>query len=102
LDVGVHDAVLQRLEAAERLPELDARAQVFERDLQRAARDAEQLGALSDPGDLVGVLDRRARGRAGGEPVRLGDSHLVEDEAAHCAAVDPALIGERDSGKPGR
>ena len=60
-DHHVHHAVLERLEAADRHPELPARLQVLERGLVGVADGAHRLRAEQRGGVVGRVLDQRQR-----------------------------------------
>jgi len=79
--------VLQRLEAADGLAELHARAQIFERHGQHAAHQGQQFGAREHQGFVVAARQCRHRGRAFGKQVLRGHTHVGEFDFGGLAAV---------------
>ena len=60
----VGEAVLQRLEGADRPAERGARVDVRERHLEAALHDAEQHRGGADGGEAIDALEQRRRGRS--------------------------------------
>ena len=91
VDVAVDHAVLQRLEAADRLAELLAQLDVAERHVERASRNAEQLGGGAEHQQL---LHRRTI--AGGRFARARRSRRSRPQRAENVSVldvEPSTFG---------
>ena len=96
-DHHVHHAVLQRLEHADRYPELLARLQVFECGVVRVLDRADRLGAQERGGVVHDFLDERQRSAFLPKQCIGSNRHALEGNIRGAQLVHGAVGLERDA-----
>ena len=89
------DAVLQRLEAADRLAELLARLQVLAARLEHRFHAAQRLGHLRERGAVERLLELREAAAGRREPRVGGHVHRAQLEVGGQRAVDQRIAVQR-------
>ena len=100
-DHHVRHAVLQCLELANRLAELLARLEVFQRDFVQGRHDADGFGAERGIGVVDAAFDARKR-VAGSTHQRVGaDLHAGHFDVGGAGAVLRRIAAQREAGRTG-